>query len=187
MSRQGRTISSRSQSLLLALVAILLTGCSAEPESSPPNQSVLVPMSMDEWTLQLGDYPPDILVVDFWASWCAPCIERFPRMVEMAAQYANQGVSFVSFNLDDPGDPIAMANVEDFLQAMEAPFDHFSLVGNVVEAMTYLGLQSIPAVSIYDRNGVEITRLTGEDPGELFDDEDVENALLATLAAQPRI
>lgn len=168
------------------LLCGILTACTPDPESNLANEPppLMQRLRMEEWSFVLGDYPPKILVVDYWATWCGPCIERFPRMVEMSEQYAEQGVAFVSFNLDEPEDPFAESQAEDFLLEMEANFDHYATADNVFDTMEFLGLQSIPAVSIYDRSGVEAIRLTGEDPSDVFDDTDVEQAILEILEEQ---
>lgn len=174
--------------ILGATLLVLLAACGQEVETPEPDQpSIMKKVALEDWDWQLQEYPPNILVVDYWATWCAPCIDRFPRMVEMSEQYAEQGVTLISYNLDEPQDDFAIARADEFLLSMEAGFEHFATADNVFDTMNYLGLQSIPAVSIYDRSGVEVTRLTGEDPGELFDDADVEQAILNILAEQPRL
>ncbi len=172
---------------LLGLLSLMLLACSPAPDTAPEPaaEPLMQPILLEDWQLKLGDYPPNILVVDYWASWCAPCLERFPRMVEMAAQYAEQGVTFVSFNLDDPSDPIAQLQAEEFLQTMVAPFEHLRIHTSVFAAMAWLGVQSIPAVSFYDRSGVEAVRLEGIGAeGEVFGNADVEAAIQQLLATQ---
>lgn len=43
-----------------------------------------------------------ILVVNYWASWCAPCVEEMPAFSRLQARYATQGVQFVGIGIDDP-------------------------------------------------------------------------------------
>ena len=176
--------------VLAGLLLVQLAGCSQEESAQTADTQLTEPLmqrvSLDEWEYQLAEYPPNILVVDYWATWCAPCIERFPYMVEMAERYAEQGVTFVSYNLDEPDDEFSELQAEDFLLAMDAGFEHFATSVNVFDTMKWLGLESIPAVSIYDRSGVEATRLTGDlFSGQVFDETAVETAILAVLKDQP--
>ncbi|HMW17609.1 MAG TPA: TlpA disulfide reductase family protein [Accumulibacter sp.] len=43
-----------------------------------------------------------ILVVNYWASWCAPCVEEMPAFSRLQERYAAQGVQFVGVGIDDP-------------------------------------------------------------------------------------
>ncbi|HWF47920.1 MAG TPA: TlpA disulfide reductase family protein [Bryobacteraceae bacterium] len=43
-----------------------------------------------------------ILMVDFWATWCAPCREELPQLVTMAQEYRSKGVTFVTISCDYP-------------------------------------------------------------------------------------
>jgi thiol-disulfide isomerase/thioredoxin len=45
-----------------------------------------------------------VIVVDFWATWCGPCIAEMPKMKELYAKYKDQGVEFIGISLDQPGD-----------------------------------------------------------------------------------
>lgn len=188
----------------LAVIAILLAACSAEERYSSPTAAAvpldpeefrqqvvlessidLVPVDFAEWDLAAIEFGGLITVIDFWATWCIPCIERFPHMVEMSNRYPPDQVRFVSVNLDDPGDPEAYISALDFLRSVEARFDHYHITENMMPTFNFFGLQSIPAVSIIDKFGVEFVRLSGDDPNNQFDEEDIEAAIDALLAQVP--
>ncbi len=136
-----------------------------------------------EWPAVRERYTGKILVVDIWASWCVSCIERFPAMVELHRALQGDGVQFVSLNLDDPGDSYALQWSNDFLNKVGAGFPHFHLAENIMRSFEALELLSIPAVFIYDRNGVERARLSGDDPANQFTEADIEHAIKALLHA----
>ncbi len=173
---------------LLPLLMGLLLGCSAgdnQPTDTDQPPIQMSPILMEDWDAKLAEYPPRILVVDYWATWCVPCIERFPHMVEMAERYTDQGVAFMSLNLDDPTDLFAFEYATDFLNDMNARFEHLAIEENMFKVMEFLGLYSVPAVSIYDRNGIEVARLTGDDPNNQFDEADLERVIEDLLKEQP--
>ena len=43
-----------------------------------------------------------LTVVDFWATWCQPCIRSMPRLVELSEAYKDQGVGFIGISVDSP-------------------------------------------------------------------------------------
>lgn len=142
----------------------------------------LVAITHKEWTQKLAGYGPDIVVVDMWATWCAPCIERFPKMVELHKRYGDQGVRFVSMNLDSREDEPALKMAEQFLINTGATFENYMMNENLLEAFERLDLLGIPTVLVYGSDGREHFRLTGDNPNNQFTDQDVESAIKSLLA-----
>jgi thiol-disulfide isomerase/thioredoxin len=68
-------------------------------------------------TLDLGQYRGKLVLVDFWASWCAPCRHSFPWLNEMQAKYADRGLVVVGVNVDRERN-----DAEHFLQEVPANF-----------------------------------------------------------------
>lgn len=144
-------------------------------------QNLTRPVTFEQWDQVLTDAQGDIVVVDFWATWCDSCIKRFPKMVELDAEYRARGVRFMSMLLEDPEEPGVLEMAEGFLRRQEATFEHFRMVENLMASFELLDLIGIPAVFIYDRQGQLAHRLTGDDPRNQFDDEDIAAALDAML------
>lgn len=68
-------------------------------------------------TLDLAQYRGKLVLVDFWASWCAPCRHSFPWLNEMQAKYADRGLVVVGVNVDRERD-----DAEHFLREVPARF-----------------------------------------------------------------
>ena len=68
--------------------------------------------------LNLDAYEGDVVLLDFWASWCIPCRRSFPWMNAMHEKYAKDGLHIVAVNLDRD-----QAEAEEFLSAFPASFD----------------------------------------------------------------
>ncbi len=162
-----------AQSGALLLVIALLGGC-VEP---PTPAYRLQPVTFAQWQEELKKFTSKIVVVDAWATWCETCLERFPHMVEMAEQYQDEGVQFLSLNLDDINSPEELRLAEEFLQRMKARFPHYLMNENMMTAFEKLNFMSLPVVLIYDRAGEEKYRLSGDNPNQQFSDKDVEAAI----------
>lgn len=139
------------------------------------------PVSYQQWQQQRRSYSGNILVVDMWATWCSSCIERFPKMVQLDKRYAGRGVQIVSMNLDDRGDSDAIAAANRFLRSVDARFPNYRMDENLMLAFEKLNLIGIPVVLIYDEQGRERYRLTGDNPYKQFTDRDIEIAIQALL------
>jgi thiol-disulfide isomerase/thioredoxin len=164
----------------VCLYAVLL-GCALRPE---PPAVTLRPVHFDQWKQELASLKGAIVVVDVWATWCAPCIERFPHMVDLSRRYASRGVTFVSMNVDNREDKAAVEAARQFLLKQGASFRNYSMDENILDAFQDLGVQGIPAVFMYDRTGRQRYFLNADDPNRQFTTRDVSDAL-ATLVSEP--
>lgn len=144
---------------------------------------MLVPVAFAEWETRRAELTPDIVVVDLWATWCTPCLERFPHMVDMYQKYKGQGVEFVSLSLDDREDEASIVFARQFLEKQKAGFAHYLLDENVIDGMDMVGVQTIPAVNVYDRRGELAFALNNNDPNRQFTDQDIDSAIQSLLAS----
>jgi len=168
---------------LLTFCLLATCGARAEVEAAmAPAPTRMQAVSFSEWDTILENQRGNITVVDFWASWCTPCIERFPHMVEMHHEYQDKGVRFISLNLDEQGDAESIDWCNDFLATTRAVFANYHMDENMSEAFEELDLLSLPAVRIYATDGAEVYRLSGDNPYKQFTEKDVEQAILQLLA-----
>ena len=111
------------------------------------------------------------LLVNFWATWCAPCREEFPDLVEIRAQYAADRLDFVLVSLDDPSD-IGKAVPEFLAEAQATAFPSYLLNADDSDAAinlvdpTWSG--ELPATFLYDCSGALVFKHKGRvKPAEL--------------------
>lgn len=194
----------RSRILAAGAVALALAtaGCSREKAQKPAapvavqepvaatsrdwaGKVQLVEVTYDQWTKELASMRGRIVVVDAWATWCAPCVERFPHMIEMAKRWGPKGVTFVSLSLDDRDEPGSFEHVLKFLSDHDARIPNYMMNEVIPDAFDKLNLNSVPAVLVYDPTGKQRYRLTGDDPNHQFTDADVEKAV-ETLVGEKR-
>ncbi len=88
-----------------------------------------------------------ITLVDFWASWCAPCKSSFPEMETLYSDYKDQGFQILAINLDDD-----LKAKDRFLSRMKSSFD--VALDSEKSAVQSAGIDVIPSCFLIDQNGV---------------------------------
>ena len=104
--------------------------------------------------LQWSDYEGKVVLVDFWATWCQPCLQEMPNIAANYAKYKNKGFEVIGYNLDE--DPKALAA---FFESQELPWP--SVLGKdsakrgfgADEFANSLGIDGIPFVVLIGRDG----------------------------------
>lgn len=172
--------------LAIVLSALTLVACGREPPASALVGVEVIAVddresmpsaagpTMDGGTLDLADLVGDIVVLNSWASWCAPCEEEIPAFVDLA-ESAPDGLSVVGLNVSD--DPTAAAEFEARLG-----MDYPSIVdpqGLILQTIPGVPPKSLPSTVIVDRQGRIAARIVGiAEAGQLA-------AIVDRLLAEP--
>lgn len=111
----------------------------------------------DSGHTKLSDYAGRVLVLDFYATWCVPCRESIPHLIQLQQRYASQGLEVVGLNVGGPDDRV---KVPDFKRELEI---HYPL-GFPDRALTDLLLSdndAIPQSFVFNREGILVKRFIG--------------------------
>lgn len=110
--------------------------------------------SLEGETIELADLRGQVVVVDFWATWCPPCVEKLPEMVAMAEEYADEGVQFLGVSADK-----SESDLRRFLDRNRVNFP--IIFEGASPILNTYGVSAIPTVVVIDREGNTIHRSHG--------------------------
>ena len=107
-------------------------------------------------TVTLADFRGKVVLVNFWASWCAPCLRELPSVNALQQDLGGSQFEVVAINIDKEGKRVAAPFAERLkLDALELYLDPRGRISRGA------GVQVMPTTILYDRNGLEIGRMEG--------------------------
>ena len=113
--------------------------------------------------VHLSDFRGNVVLVNFWATWCGPCKILTPWLVELRNQYHPQGLEILGIALDEDATEV---EIGEFSDKMKINFP--ILIGNENVARAYGGIPAMPATFLISRDGKIVETIVGlKSKGEL--------------------
>ncbi|MSV52741.1 MAG: redoxin domain-containing protein, partial [Actinobacteria bacterium] len=114
--------------------------------------------------LDLATLAGSVVVLNSWASWCAPCIEETPELIAASLRTASSDVVFVGLNVKD--EP---TKARKFVEQLQIPYDSImDPEGALLATLPEVPPGALPSTLVIDRTGRVAVRIIGQvPPGEL--------------------
>ena len=124
--------------------------------SDPPQQPGAALLTGEGEEITLADKRGKVLLVNFWATWCAPCVVEMPYLDEVQARYGSEDFEVVAISMDQ-----RIEDAERFYAQNE--LTHLGLYHDQSFNSAFAaGARGLPLTVLYDRQGGEIGRLDGD-------------------------
>ena len=164
--------------LSLAGLRALIYSYHRSANADPKQQARVAPdfelKSLDGKTAKLSDYRGKIVLLNFWATWCAPCRVEMPALMDLYDKYHAQGLEIIGVSMDDGG----QERVAKFVN--EIKINYPILLGDSSAADNYGGLRFLPQTFFIARDGKIARTVIG-----MRSKKDFETTIEQLLAIQP--
>lgn len=155
---------------LAFIVGSLLIGCgSKEADRAAPLTRQTAPdfqlTDLKGNPLVLSSLQGKVVLLDFWATWCPPCLEELPHFKELYAAYRGQGLEIVGVALDQGGGEV----VRPFAQKNGVLYP--LAIGTSRLTQAYGGIRGIPTTFLIDKKGRIAAKFVGYRSKEIFESQ----------------
>lgn len=158
----------------LALVVAILAAPSVASAVDRPATAFTLP-DVDGKKFDLKPHlGKDVVVVNFFATWCTPCQAELPALQQLQEKYADKGLTIAVISIDDPK---SVSGVKPLVKEHHWTFPVL-LDTDTKVASTYNPKKTVPFTSVIDKNGNVVSEHMGYKPG---DEKSLEDELVKLL------
>lgn len=149
-----------AQKFAVFLFVLLLAGCSGSSDSGPAvTVGAAAPdftlVNMDGEKVSLSDFHGQVVVINFWATWCPPCREEKPTMEHIYTTFKDEGLVILAVNVEENGHQV----VSQYLMSNDYSFP--ILLDSKAVLQRLYGVYRFPESFVIDRDGVVVERIIG--------------------------
>jgi len=155
--------------MLAAVLGIGIAGCAGN--GNPRHAPDLTLTSLDGNPIRLADYKGQVLIVDFWATWCGPCRLEIPHLIALQEKYGDRGFQVIGVAVSDREEHVR-------LFSQQVGINYPTAMGSDDAVEAFGGFSAIPTTFVVGPDGSIAARLTGYQEKQVFEDL-IENLLPA--------
>ncbi|HXD33396.1 MAG TPA: TlpA disulfide reductase family protein [Pyrinomonadaceae bacterium] len=162
--------------IFAGVCALFLLSCNSRPGKNdpvvvsqpPPTNLPMPPLKSANsnigWVannkhFKLADSRNKVVILDFYATWCVPCRDSIPHLVDLHRRYNNKGLEIVGLNVGGEDD---YEQVPAFASEFQIPYQ-LGIPDVELESLYMSDENAIPQTFVLDRNGVVVKRFIGYD------------------------
>lgn len=152
--------------LLIACISFLGSIYSSESSQQDKIQAPDFALSSaDGKIIKLSNFKGKVVIIDFWATWCAPCRAEIPSFNKLYSRYKSKGLEIIGISLDDGGWDFIKPFVKEF------KMNYHVVLGNEKVVEDYGEISAIPTTFVIDRAGNIYKRYVGYHDKATFEND----------------
>ncbi|MCK4548205.1 MAG: TlpA family protein disulfide reductase [Candidatus Eisenbacteria sp.] len=137
----------------------------AERRSDPKARDFALVDVTSGKTVRLSDYRGKVVLIDFWATWCRPCLMGIPHLIDLHKTYSKGKFTVLGISLDQKGPAV----VKRFVKQQAIPYP--IIMADQATVQAFGGVRSIPTAFLIDQDGYIVGRYEGYRHKSFFEKE----------------
>jgi cytochrome c biogenesis protein CcmG/thiol:disulfide interchange protein DsbE len=154
-------------------------GASASAAAKPTDAPTVTLKDLNDKDVTLQQYKGQVVLVNFWATWCGPCKVEIPWMIEFQKKYSPRGFTILGVSMDEEGkkaiDPFLEKERFD-VGGQKESMNYPILLGSDAIAEKFGGILGLPTTMLFTRDGKKVRTIVG-----LVDHDDLSKAIESLL------
>ena len=146
------------------VVSVVAGNSAGKPNAAAKPAPEVTLKDLEGKDLSLSQYKGKVVLVNFWATWCEPCLVEIPWLIEMQQKYAAKGFTVLGIAMDEEGAKVVTpwVNKERFdVNGAKSQMNYPIVIGNDAAADKFGGLLGYPTSVLITRDGKIVKRITG--------------------------
>lgn len=145
-----------SLSLLLVIFMILVSHSTIASENADHNRfekifNTLEMETLERTKMKLKDLPSQVVIVNFWASWCIPCLHEMPSLITLSNKFSTKELSVVMINTDEADQ---LQNIEKIKKKLSFPNSFLIVPDKKFKIADEFKFSAIPVTVIFKKGKV---------------------------------
>lgn len=149
--------------VVILFFAVFLSARGAEAKSPETMPHFTLPSATDETVIDSNQHSGEVLLINFWATWCGPCREEIPSLIKLRNEHRKEGFEVIGISMDEGGRAMISMFSEKF--AISYPI----AMGTPKVARSFGGIIGIPQSFLVDRQGKIVKSYAGLVDHDVFE------------------
>jgi peroxiredoxin len=140
------------------ILALALTACDSKPRESIKGKATDFSLKdINGKDVRLSDFRGKVVMLDFWATWCPPCVNAVPELAALHTKYNSKGFEVIGISMDH-----SVGDTKRFVAGKNVPY---TMLMSSDKVEKQYGVTTIPVSFLIDKSGKVVRKHLGFAPG----------------------
>jgi len=138
-------------------MSVAIIACDTKPRKIKGMATDFTLKNLDGKEISLSDFKGKVIMLDFWATWCPPCVKAVPELITLHEKYKAEGFEVIGISMDH-----SVGDARSFVKDKNVPY---TVLMSSSKVEKQYGVINIPVTFLIDRSGKVVKKHLGFAPG----------------------